>query len=147
MLARFSDATIIHFATHAFFNQNNPLESGILLADGVLTAREVLQHRLRADLLVLSACESGQVASLGGGELAGLSQAFLQAGIRSLLVSLWKVKDLATASLMLAFYKARQSKMDKALALRQAMSQLQQENAHWSHSHYWGAFILVGDWD
>ena len=100
MLTRLAEATLIHLATHARFDANNPLESGIVLADGVLTAREVLQHRLQADLLVLSACESGVVGSLGGEELAGLSQAFLQAGVRSLLVSLWQVNDLATAALM-----------------------------------------------
>ena len=90
VLTRLPEATLIHLATHAFFDADNPLESGIVLADGVLTAREVLQHRLQADLLVLSACESGQVGSLGGEELAGLSQAFLQTGVRSLLVSLWR---------------------------------------------------------
>ena len=82
VLTRLPDATLIHLATHAFFDADNPLESGIVLADGVLTAREVLQHRLQADLLVLSACESGRVGSLGGEELAGLSQAFLQTGVR-----------------------------------------------------------------
>jgi len=146
VLTRFPDATLIHLATHAFFDADNPLESGIVLADGVLTAREVLQHRLQADLLVLSACESGQVGSLGGEELAGLSQAFLQTGVRSLLVSLWQVNDPATAALMQAFYTARQAGADKALALRQAMTQIQQD-ARWTHPYYWGAFVLVGDWE
>jgi len=145
-LARFPDATLIHLATHAFFDADNPLESGIILADGVLTAREVLQHRLQADLLVLSACESGQVGFLGGEELAGLSQAFLQAGVRSLLVSLWQVNDPATAALMRAFYTARQAGVDKALALRQAMTQIQR-NPRWTHPYYWGAFVLMGDWE
>jgi CHAT domain/Tetratricopeptide repeat len=146
VLARFPDATLIHLATHAFFDADNPLESGIVLADGVLTAREVLQHRLQADLLILSACESGRVGSLGGEELAGLSQAFLQAGVRSLLVSLWQVDDQATGELIKAFYGARQDGADKALALRQAMTQIQQ-NPRWSDTYYWGAFVLVGDWD
>ena len=146
VLTRFPDATLIHLATHAFFDADNPLESGIVLADGVLTAREVLQHRLQADLLVLSACESGQVGSLGGEELAGLSQAFLQTGVRSLLVSLWRVNDPATAALIQAFYTARQAGADKALALRQAMTQIQQD-PRWTHPYYWGAFVLVGDWD
>jgi CHAT domain/Tetratricopeptide repeat len=146
VLTRLPEATLIHLATHAFFDGNNPLESGIILSEGVLTAREVLQHRLHADLLVLSACESGQVGSLGGEELAGLSQAFLQTGVRSLLVSLWKVNDPATAALMQAFYTARQAGADKALALRQAMTQIQQD-PRWSHPYYWGAFVLVGDWD
>jgi CHAT domain-containing protein len=146
VLARFPDATLIHLATHAFFDTNNPLESGILLADGVLTAREILQHRLQADLLVLSACESGQVGSLGGEELAGLSQAFLQTGVRSLLVSLWQVNDPATAALIQAFYAARQTGANKAEALRHAMTQIQQ-NPRWTHPYYWGAFVLIGDWD
>jgi CHAT domain-containing protein len=146
VLARFPDATLIHLATHAAFHTNDPLESGIVLADGVLTAREVLQHRLQADLLVLSACESGQVGSLGGEELAGLSQAFLQTGVRSLIVSLWRVDDPATAAFIQAFYSAWQAGADKALALRQAMTRIQ-HNPHWSHPYYWGAFVLLGDWD
>jgi tetratricopeptide (TPR) repeat protein len=146
VLSRLEEASLIHMATHAFFDSNNPLESGIVLADGVLTVREVLQYRLKADLLVLSACESGQVGSLGGEELAGLSQAFLQAGVRSLLVSLWQVDDPATAALVRAFYTAWQAGADKALALRQAMTQAQQDS-RWSHPYYWGAFVLVGDWD
>ncbi len=146
VLARFLDATLIHLATHAFFDPDNPLESGIVLADGVITAREILQLRLQTDILVLSACASGQVGSLGGEELAGLSQAFLQAGVRSLLVSLWRVSDPATAALMKAFYAARQAGADKAQALRLAMSGLQRD-PRWTHLHYWGAFTLVGDWE
>lgn len=146
VLARLSDATLIHLATHAAFDPTNPLELGILLADGVLTAREVLQYRLRADLLVLSACESGQVGILGGEELAGLSQAFLQAGVRSVLVSLWQVDDLATAALVLTFFRKIQAGADKALALRQAMTDIQQD-PRWKHPYYWGAFVLIGDWN
>jgi hypothetical protein len=146
VLARLPHASHIHLATHAFFDPATPLESGIVLADGVLTAREVLQYRLRADVLVLSACDSGRVGSLGGEELAGFSQAFLQAGVRSLLVSLWRVNDPATAALMQAFYTARQTGADKALALRQAMTEIQQD-PRWSHPYYWGAFVLVGDWE
>jgi tetratricopeptide (TPR) repeat protein len=151
VLANLERASLIHLATHAFFDSENPLDSGIVLAgEEILTAREILQHRLQADLLVLSACESGQVGSLGGEELAGLSQAFLQAGVRSLLVSLWQVNDESTAALMQAFYDAREEAgADKALALRQAMTQVQHDPKHprWQHPYYWGAFILVGDWD
>lgn len=146
VLARLSDATLIHLATHAAFDSANPLESGIILADGVLTAREVLQYRLQADLLVLSACESGQVGILGGEELAGLSQAFLQAGVRSVLVSLWPVDDLATTALILTFFRKIQGGADKALALRQAMTDIQQD-PRWKHPYYWGAFVLMGDWN
>ena len=150
VLSDLERASLIHLATHAFFDPMNPLESGIVLAEEeILTAREILQHRLQADLLVLSACESGQIGSLGGEELAGLSQAFLQAGARSLLASLWRVNDPATAALMQAFYKSREAGTDKALALRHAMTQVQQDLQHpqWQHPYYWGAFILLGDWD
>jgi tetratricopeptide (TPR) repeat protein len=146
VLARLEQASLIHLSTHASFNPHAPLEARIALADDVLTAREVLEHRLHADLLVLSACESGLARSLGGEELAGLSQAFFQAGVRSLLVSLWPVNDFATAVLMSAFYTAWQAGADKAQALRQAMTQIQQ-NPHWTHPHYWGAFVLMGDWN
>ena len=147
VLARLPGATLIHLATHAEFKAEKPLESRIeLAADEVLTAREILQHRLQTDLLVLSACETGQVGFLGGEELAGLSQAFLQAGVRSLLITLWKVEDLATSKLMEAFYDARQEGADKAKALRQAMTSLQND-PRWSHPYYWGAFVLMGDWN
>ncbi len=146
VLPHLAEASLIHLATHAFFDPNNPLESGIVLADGVLTAREVLQHHLQADLLVLSSCESGQVGSLGGEELAGLSQAFLQSGVRSMLVSLWQVNDPATDAFILAFYDARQTGVDKALALRKAMTKIQLD-PRWTHPYYWGAFVLIGDWN
>jgi len=105
----------------------------------------VLQHRLSAKLLVISACESGQVGPLSGEELAGLSQAFFMAGVQSLLVSLWQVSDPATAALMRAFYAMYQAGVDKAQALRQAMTQIQQDS-RWTHPYYWGAFVLLGDW-
>jgi TPR repeat protein len=146
VLAQLEQASLIHLATHAFFVPGAPLEAAIELADDELTAREVLQLRLQADLLVLSGCETGKAETLGGEELAGLAQAFLQTGVRSLLVSLWPVNDLATAALMQAFYTARQAGADKALALRQAMTQIQQD-PRWSHPYYWGAFVLVGDWN
>jgi CHAT domain-containing protein len=150
VLADLEQASLIHLATHAFFNPKSPLDSGIVLAEKeILTARGILQYRLQADLLVLSACESGQVGFLGGEELAGLSQAFLQAGVRSLLASLWRVSDPATAALMQAFYTAREAGTDKALALRQAMTEVQHDSQHprWRHPYYWEAFILMGDWD
>ena len=145
VLTRLADATVVHLATHASFDSNSPLDSGIVLADGVLTAREVLGHCLQADLLVLSACQTGLAGTLGGDELAGLAQAFLQAGARSLLVSLWKVNDPVTAALMTAFYDARHAGADKAQALSQAMAHVQAE-AKWTHPYYWGAFVAMGDW-
>jgi len=143
VLKRLSDASVVHLATHAYFAPGSPLDSGIVLADGVLTAREVMSHRLKADLLVLSACQTGMAGVLGGDELAGLAQAFLQAGARSLVASLWSVNDPATAALMSAFYATRQEGADKAVALSRAMAQVREG---WPHPYYWGAFVLMGDW-
>jgi CHAT domain-containing protein len=142
-----SKATVVHLATHAYFEPNSPLDSGVVFANGnVLTAREVIDERLCADLLILSACETGMAQSMGGDELAGLGQAFLQAGARSVIVSLWSVNDSATAALMKAFYEARHSDdVDKAQALNQAMTQVR-EQEKWHHPYYWGAFVLMGDW-
>ena len=144
----------------AYFAPGSPWDSGVILADGVLTARQVLQARLQADLVALSACQTGLAESMGGDELAGLAQAFFQAGTRSLLVSLWSVEDPATAALMTAFHRARQAGADKAQALSQAMAQVQQteekeeeekeekeEEERWAHTHYWGPFVFMGLWD
>jgi CHAT domain-containing protein len=141
-----SEATVVHLATHASFNHDSPLYSGILLADReVLTAHEVMDERLRADLLVLSACETGMTQALAGDELAGLGQAFLQGGARSVIVSLWRVNDSSAAALMKAFYEARRAGADKAQALNQAMTQVRKQEK-WRHPYHWGAFVLMGDW-
>jgi len=78
--------------------------------------------------------------------LAGLAQAFFHAGARSLVVSLWQVNDLATASLMSGFYSARKLGLDKASALTQAMSQVRAQQK-WSHPFSWDAFVMMGDWN
>ena len=141
-----SHASIIHFAAHAYFSSDSPLDSGIVLADGILTARDVISRRLEADLVVISACETGVAGPLGAGdELAGLAQAFLYAGARSLLVSLWRVDDPATNALMSTFYRLRDMGADKATALSQAMGEVRAQK-RWSHPYYWGAFVLMGDW-
>ncbi len=137
-----------HFATHAYFDPDSPLDSGIVLADGVLTAREVLARDLRAPgFLALSACQTGMAGTLGGDEVAGLSQAWLYAGARTLLVSLWAVDDPSTAHLMTGFYRRwRAGGQDKATALWAAMDETRRARPEWAHTRYWGAFTLVGDW-
>jgi hypothetical protein len=81
-------ASVAHLAAHAHFASGSPLDSGVALFDGVLTAREILAESIQLDLLVLSGCETGVAESVGGYEFAGLTQAFLQAGVRCLVVSL-----------------------------------------------------------
>jgi tetratricopeptide (TPR) repeat protein len=148
VLEQIGGVGLAHLATHAYFAPGSPLDSGILLADGVLTAREILERGLRApEFLALSACQTGLAGSLGGDEVAGLSQALLYAGARTLLTSLWTVNDPATAHLMGGFYRNwRERGQDKAAALRNAMDETRQARSAWAHTRYWGAFTLVGDW-
>lgn len=99
---------VLHLACHGTFNPQAPLASGLMLADGKLDAMTILQGpRLHADLVVLSACDTGQARVLRGDELMGLARSILYAGASAVLVTLWPVDDLATALLMDAFYRFR----------------------------------------
>lgn len=133
---------VAHVAAHAFFDANEPLNSGINLADGIFTAEQAMRLQLDLDLLAISACQSGVSQSLAGEELAGLSQAFLFAGSRSLLVSLWPVDDTVTSFFMNSFYEGYvREGLDKASSLQYAMK----ETAHrWPHPYFWAAFTLIG---
>ncbi|MBE9068434.1 CHAT domain-containing protein [Leptolyngbya cf. ectocarpi LEGE 11479] len=146
-----SSARLIHLATHGFFNETNPLEGSLALApaagdipgtvgDGFLTAAEILESQLNADLVVLSACDTGRGRITGDG-VVGLSRSFLAAGAPSVMVSLWQVPDEATSALMLSFYQQLLAGKDKAQALRQAM--LSMLDAYPAPLN-WAAFTLVG---
>jgi hypothetical protein len=145
VLEELSRADVVHLATHARFSSTDPLASEIVLADGSITAREILQQRVNSKLIVLSACETGQSATMRGDELAGMSQAFLQAGARTLVASLWRVSDPATAELMTEFYRTCDRGADKAEALSVAAARMR-ANAGTAHPFFWGAFTLIGDW-
>jgi CHAT domain-containing protein len=134
-------APLVHFASHAYFVPGSPLESGVVLADGPLRGRDVLELRLTAWLVVLSACESGLAAQLQGDELVGLAQSFLGAGARSLVVSLWRVDDAATAKLMSVFYDALLSGTRPASALTRAAEHMRESPR--DHAYRWGAFTYV----
>ncbi|MEU7904960.1 CHAT domain-containing protein [Actinoplanes sp. NPDC049118] len=136
---------VAHIAAHALFSPGSPLDSGIVLADGVLTAREILAESITLDLLVLSGCETGVAESLGGYEFAGLSQAFLQAGVRCLVASLWRVDDPATAALMTSFYGDWRAGLDLDRCLARAVfaGRLAAGPGRADSSD---AFVLSGDW-
>ncbi len=125
---------IIHFASHAELNENDPLSSAVLLAksdkeDGRLEVREIFGMDLNASLVVLSACETGLGKLSSGDELVGLTRAFIYAGTPSVVASLWNVEDSSTAQLMASFYKNLKT-MTKVEALRQAQLQLIRGNAN-----------------
>jgi CHAT domain-containing protein len=111
----------------------------------VVSVREAIRAHVSADLVVLSGCEPGVTRGISREEVAGLTQGFLFAGARSLIVSLWRVDDPATAAMMSAFYAGRERGLDKGAALRAASEQVR-ATPGWTHPYYWGAFFLVGDW-
>ena len=140
-----SQAKIIHLATHGLFDEQQGLQSSLAFAstdagDGFLTAEEILDLNLAAELVVLSACNTGRGKITGDG-VVGLSRSFLLAGAKNALVSLWYVPDRTTARLMTEFYQNLQQNHSKPQALRQAMLTVMQE---YPRPRDWAGFILVG---
>ncbi|MGL5831750.1 MAG: CHAT domain-containing protein, partial [Waterburya sp.] len=138
-------AKLIHLATHGLFDEHQGLASSLAFStkdnqDGLLTAAEILDLDLEADLVVLSACNTGRGKITGDG-VVGLSRSFLLAGAQSTLVSLWDVSDLATSALMTDFYRQLQNNQTQPQALRQAMLDTMQT---YPDPLEWAAFILVG---
>jgi CHAT domain-containing protein len=151
--------TVLHLATHGFFlqsdlpNSNSMVRSGIVLSginnveqseeDGVLTALESTSLHLDSTyLVVLSACETGLGTVKNGEGVYGLQRGFIVAGARHLLMSLWKVDDLATRILMEEFYKAWLGTGDLHHAMKSAQLALRKD---YPHPYYWGAFVLFGN--
>jgi CHAT domain-containing protein/predicted negative regulator of RcsB-dependent stress response len=138
-----SQANIIHFATHGLYNEYQGLQSSLAIStqdgDGFLTAEEILDFNLQAELVVLSACNTGRGKITGDGVI-GLSRSFLAAGAQSAIASLWYVPDLPTATLMIEFYHQLEKTQDKAQALRQAMLTVIEEHPHPLN---WAGFVLI----
>jgi len=132
---------VIHIACHGLFREDNPMFSSLKLADGWLTASDIAQLDLRTSHVVLSACDSGRMAVTRGDEALGLTRAFLSAGARTLLVSMWLAHDQSTLELMTHYYGARASGQQSASALRTAQLALKRVKPH---PFYWAAFMLVG---
>ena len=134
-------ATLLHLATHALFRRDNSLFSGLQLADDWLLGRDLYGMRLEAELVTLSACDTGAAGIEPGEEWMGLARGFLTAGARRVLVSLWPADDAATAELMAAFYRYIGEGVRPASALRQAQAEIR---ARWPHPYFWAAFCLIG---
>jgi CHAT domain-containing protein/tetratricopeptide (TPR) repeat protein len=155
--AEASDFKILHFATHGILNDSTPMYSYLVLAqgdkneDGLLEAWELMETDLRADLVVLSACETAR-GRIGAGEgVIGLSWALFVAGSPAAVVSQWKVDSAGTSQLMLEFHKRlntrapnQKMRVSTAGALRAAALNLL-NSTEYRHPFYWAGFSVVGD--
>jgi CHAT domain-containing protein len=149
-----ADFRVVHFATHGVINERYPELSGMILSlvdaqgerqDGFLRLHDIYNLELNADLVVLSACETGRGREVQGEGLIGLTRGFLYAGAAQVLVSLWKVNDEATAELMRLLYKGMLAGgLAPAAALRQAQLAMQKQR-RWHSPYYWAGFVLHGD--
>jgi CHAT domain-containing protein len=117
------------------------LLSGPSLDEGRLSVKDVFSLDINADIVTLSACQTG-LGKLHGGEIIGLNRAFLYAGTHALISSLWRVDDLSTSVLMKHFYRGYAS-MDKATSLQRAQLEVK---ALFPHPSYWAGLSLVGDY-
>ncbi len=140
----------VHFATHALINSNQPELSGLLLwkkdsrEDGFLRLNEIYNLKLNAELVTLSACETGKGRWMKGEGLIGLARGFIFAGAKNVLISFWQVDDLSTKRIMKTFYKNLLSGMLKAEALRITKLEMINSKNDYSLPFYWAAFSLVG---
>jgi CHAT domain-containing protein len=146
------DFKIVHIAAHGFADTQFPERSGLVLGldptshdDGLLQVREIIRLRFNADLVTLSACNTG-VGKLEGEEgVTNLVEAFLVSGAKAVVASLWSADDTYTGALMERFYTHIAEGQEKAEALRQAKLDLLAKYGKQVPPYYWGAFVLVGD--
>jgi CHAT domain-containing protein len=146
ILEKMPRARIIHLATNAIADNERGIGSAIALApsgndNGLLTAEEIQNLKLNAELVVLSGCDTG-LGKITADGVIGLSRSFIAAGVPSAIVSLGDVSDEATAFLMSEFYRNLQQNSDKAQALRQAMLMTMK---NYPNPLDWGAFTLIGE--
>jgi CHAT domain-containing protein len=150
-----SQYRILHFATHGLLNSQHPELSGIVLSlvdregkpqDGFLRLHEIYNLKRPAELVVLSACQTGLGKEIKGEGLVGLTRGFMYAGAARVMASLWKVDDRATAELMKQFYQGMvKDGLRPAAALRAAQVQMWKQQ-RWGEPYYWAAFVLQGEW-
>jgi CHAT domain-containing protein len=146
---------IIHLATHGLLDPINPELSGIVLSlydqkgkslDGFLRLHDIFNLNLPAELVVLSACETGLGKDVKGEGLVGLTRGFMYAGSRRVVVSLWSVNDVATSEVMAKFYqKMLNEGQNPVSALRAAQLEMW-KSQNWQSPYYWAAFTVQGDW-
>jgi tetratricopeptide (TPR) repeat protein len=148
---------ILHFATHGLLNPEHPELSGILLSmldeqgrrqNGFLQMHQIYNLHLPAEMVVLSACETGIGKEMRGEGLNGISRGFMYAGAKRVVASLWEVNDASTSQLMKGFYQGLRigtgaGYMRPAAAMREAQLQLMKQRI-WRNPYYWAAFVIQG---
>jgi len=146
---------IVHFATHGLLDNEHPELSGLVLSlvdehgrrkNGFLDLEDIYNLNLPAELVVLSACETGLGKDIQGEGLIGLTRGFMYAGASRVVASLWNVDDVGTAELMRRFYKGMEKDgLRPAAALRRAQIEMWKQK-DWSAPYYWAAFQMQGEW-
>ncbi|MFM8295485.1 MAG: CHAT domain-containing protein, partial [Microcystaceae cyanobacterium] len=153
--AQMDQYRLIHFATHGLLNSQSPQLSGLVLSlfnpqgrsqNGFLRLYDIFNLRLAAELVVLSACQTGLGKAIKGEGLIGLTRGFMYAGANRVVVSLWSVDDLATSLLMTEFYRGiLQKNLSPGLALQKAQQKIKGDK-DLASPYYWAAFTLQGEW-
>jgi len=150
-----SQYRIVHFATHGITDPEHPELSGIILSlvdekglkqDGYLRLHEIYNLKLPAELVVISACESGVGKQLKGEGLIALTRGFMYAGAARVVASLWKVDDAATAALMTEFYKEMFTNAKKPVAALRAAQLTISRQMRWHDPYFWAGFVIQGEW-
>ena len=150
---KISTSGIIHFATHAFVDDQDPRSSKLLLSksesdgDGVLDLTEILDLRINAEMLVLSACQTGFGPFKGGEGVLSLAHAFNYAGAQSTVMSLWKIPDQSATKIMTSFYQGLAKGLPKNEALTEAKKYYRETTVEpeLRHPFYWAGFRVDGD--
>jgi CHAT domain-containing protein len=143
--AKAAHADVVHCACHGYFDAADPLRSGLVLADGQLSARQMASTPLTADLVYLSACVSGRHDIQPGDEILGVVRGLISAGAASIVASLWPIAAWSSTRLLMETFYTRwlSDGMPKALALQAAQVETARE---YRHPYHWAPFTLLGDW-
>jgi CHAT domain-containing protein len=142
----------VHLACHGLVDPERPQLSSLALtadntSDGFFTVLEVFRSKIPADLVVLSACETGKGKIYRSEGIVGFTRAFMLAGAPRVIVSLWRVDDEATRALMVKLYELwKPGKMATATALKKAQ-EFVRGHEKWKHPYYWAAWQLWGSPD
>ena len=153
---RLKDYSILHLATHGFVDNEHPELSGVVLSlydqqgrpqNGFVQLRDIYDMKLNAEMVVLSACQTALGKNVKGEGITGLTRAFMFAGSRRVVASLWKIDDSATAELMTSFYRhLLKEKLTTSAALRAAQIEISKER-RWREPFYWAGFFISGDFN